>query len=137
MKLRYTFTSARQYPLGKDINGKMLYPWDWVKLWNPDYRTSWIARIFYNHLDGAFIYSHPSEIRQNNGERYTVGLASFVRQKKHYSGEEYQVEKVTYKDYLKWKEEHRIFQSIRLQKPAYFKLPRNEYDEEVDKEIVF
>ena len=55
--------SRKRLPLGKDDNGKMIYPWDFVRVQIPhETRTSHCSRVRWNALDGAFIDSHPAHL---------------------------------------------------------------------------
>lgn len=102
----------KQVFLGLDDYKKKLYVWDYVELKAPmELTTSWISRIFWNPVDGAFVDSHPSHraLGMSGGHR---NLGSFLGQKYNISHlfqnndgkyiPNKSIKKVTYQDYLDW-----------------------------------
>jgi hypothetical protein len=101
--------------LGLDDNKKKLYVWDYVKLTaNMEVKSSWISRIYWNPVDGAFVDSHPTHI--------AMGISSGFRDLRQFLDENnkhdishlfhettetfiprYSIKKVSYTDYLNWK----------------------------------
>lgn len=108
--------SRKQIFLGYDDSGKKLYPWDFVQLTcRMEMTSSWISQIYWNPLDGAFVAAHPGHIAMNCGEWTSRSLAPFLRDKSdithifHPEPEtpviSHTIKKVSYNEYLKWKEE--------------------------------
>ena len=51
----------KEFWIGKDSYGKMIYAGDTVEVWLPwETGTSHQSKVIWNRLDGAFIESHPS-----------------------------------------------------------------------------
>ena len=99
--------SRHQLPLCKDVNGKILYPYDFVRIWMPiELKTVWCARIWWNALDGAFVMSHPAHNRLH-GKESSRDLAQIY----HSCSVDYAPEnrgvitKITYIEYLQWESE--------------------------------
>ena len=55
--------SRKRLPLGKDNNGNIIYPHDFVKVHTPhETTTAHCSQVYWNALDGAFISAHPAHI---------------------------------------------------------------------------
>ena len=71
----------KRYAICKDCQGKMIYWWDLVEVWNPvETRTPHQSRVYWNMLDGAFIEQHPSH--QKNNKIYHRSLNEYLNQDK-------------------------------------------------------
>ena len=54
----------KEYWIGKDSFGKMIYAGDTVEVWLPwETRTPHQSIVHWNRVDGAFIEAHPAHIR--------------------------------------------------------------------------
>ena len=52
----------KEYWVGKDSFGKMIYAGDTVEVWLPwETRSSHQSKVLWNRIDGAFIESHPAQ----------------------------------------------------------------------------
>ena len=103
----------KQVFLGLDDYKKKLYVWDFVELKIPmEVKSSWISRIYWNPVDGAFVDSHPAHKAMGLGNGYR-DLRSFLGEKYdisnffHDNDGKYipntSIKKVSYQDYLDWK----------------------------------
>lgn len=76
--LRKFNKSRRKLPLGKDDLGKVIYPYDFIKIQIPhETRTHYCSRVYWNALDGAFVDSHPAHLLLNNQQSYR-NLRDFI-----------------------------------------------------------
>lgn len=102
--------------LCKDDFGKKLYAGDYVELnVSIETNTSWISRIWWTEIDGAYVESHPAHIK--------MGLGTGTRELRYFLQKKYDVpihnweddtisevkpshsmKKVSYTEYIKWKE---------------------------------
>lgn len=107
----------KQVFLGLDDVKKKLYVWDFVELKIPmEVKSSWISRIYWNPVDGAFVDSHPAH--------KALGLGNGYRDLRSFLGEKYDIsnffhdndgkyipntsiKKVSYQDYLDWKKDRK------------------------------
>jgi hypothetical protein len=94
------FQKARKrLPLGKDIFGKTIYPYDFVRVQIPhETSTSHCSIVHWNALDGAFLDSHPAHLAMEMGKHRS--LRDYLR--KTYSKETTCI-KITEKEYTEWK----------------------------------
>ena len=61
----------KEYWVGKDSFGKMIYAGDTVEVWLPwETRSSHQSKVLWNRIDGAFIESHPAHINLNGGMKH-------------------------------------------------------------------
>lgn len=61
----------KEYWIGKDSFGKMIYVGDIVEVWLPwETRTPHQSEVLWNRMDGAFIESHPAHIKINNSSKH-------------------------------------------------------------------
>jgi len=127
MKDQNDFSSTRkfnkwrhQFPLGRDIKGKTLYPGDYIKIDAPDYvPTPWCAMILYETLDGAYFDAHPRHIKNNDNQIFHQLLHEFIGRNKTHDAV---IRKITIKEYDQWVEQQRINESINIEKPREFLL---------------
>ena len=101
--------------LGLDDVKKKLYAWDYVMLTAPmEMNSSWISRIYWNALDGAFVDSHPGHKAMGIGGGHR-DLSPFMSPNNKYDISHlfhpepgtfisrYSIKKVTYQEYINWK----------------------------------
>lgn len=131
MKLRENFTSIRQfnkcrkqYPLGKDSKGKQLYPWDYVKIYDPVSECTWCSQIYYDHLYGAYIDANAIQIKYNCDQNYHIFLYEYLKPSQWEEGRT--VTKITEEDFAVWVERERVKESIRFVPPRDFYLPETD-----------
>jgi hypothetical protein len=103
--------TRHRLPLGKDTNGKMLYPHDYVRV-KHDSIIEYCSPIHWNALDGAFIDSSPG-FRLVKMDRYKE-LAPILRKWYDYDNSSYII-KISYIEYTKW------IESLSPEKQALFK----------------
>lgn len=106
----------KQVYLGLDDVKKKLYVWDYVELNVPmEIKSSWISRIYWNPVDGAFVDSHPThkamglgngyrELRSFLGEKYDISHIFYDNDGKYIPNKS--IKKVSYQDYLDWKKKY-------------------------------
>lgn len=143
MKLRDNFTSIRQrnkcrkqYPLGQSSDGKILHPWDYIRVqYVNDYgrKIMWCSPIYYTHIDGAYIVAHPDDIERHDGKEYHEDLNQYVGHSKIFDNTEVFI--INVKEYEQWEEEVRIKKSIKIHSPKRFYLPETEQEEYDDDEL--
>lgn len=104
----------KQFLLGKDVNGKKLYPGDFVKIYmQAEVTKPHCSMIYWNALDGAFIESHPAHKwmdRIKIDEPRHRDLSRILRDQETYNTNELLrfrpiVTKISYTEYLKWFDE--------------------------------
>jgi hypothetical protein len=114
-----------QFPLGKDDNGKQLYPWDFIKVFSASVnKTEWCTDIYMNFTDGAYFPTHPFAIERNDGIEYHEMLSDFLPSRR--GDHDKTIVKITEEEHDIWVKEYQIRK--RVAKPREFYLP-SQYDE--------
>ena len=104
----------KQFLLGTDVNGKKLYPGDFVKIHMPvEVSKPHCSMIYWSALDGAYIEAHPVHKWMDKltiDEPRHRDLAKILRDQESYNTEGLlhvrpYIEKISYTDYKKWYDE--------------------------------
>lgn len=102
-----------QHLLGKDVNGKKLYPGDYIRILI-DFESSvpYCSKIYWDCLHGASIERHPAHKAIDGHDisycdvRDLAGILRYQEVKSEYVNAS--VEKISYKEYLEWYDKTKV-----------------------------